>query len=130
MRRALRIVIVVLMVPAFWATARELFPYVRYALSSAHEPVDARREEVWGRWYANVRAIPPNASVDVVMASPRSRDNAVFAAAALAPRVVFIYDSMDARQRLQPAKLYVDPVAVNEAMRPKKHGDVVLLVQP
>jgi len=130
MRRALRVVIVVLMLPAFWMTARELFPYVKYALATAHEPVDARREEVWGRWYADVRAIPPNASVDVVMANPQARDNAVFAATALAPRVVFIYDSMDARQRLQPAKLYVDPVAVNEAMRPAKPGDVVLVVQP
>jgi hypothetical protein len=130
MRRALRVVIVVLMLPAFWTTARELFPYVNYALATAHEPIDARREEVWGHWYADVRTVAPDASVDVVMANPQARDNAVFVAAALAPRVVFIYDSMDARRRLQPAKLYVDPVAVNESMRPKKHGDVVLVVQP
>src|ERR1051325_8632513 len=127
-RRLLCVLVVLLLAPAFLTSARGLFPYVRYALSVAAEPMEKRREMVWGGWARELRTIPANASVDVVMANAQSRDTAVFVAAALAPRTVFLFDDLEGWRRFEPAKLYLDPDALNAAVRPKKHAGIVLLV--
>src|SRR4051812_27284059 len=50
MRRLVSAVIVLLFVPAFWTSTRQLFPYVRWSVSVVREPVETRREMVLGDW--------------------------------------------------------------------------------
>ncbi|HEV2721561.1 MAG TPA: hypothetical protein VG323_16180 [Thermoanaerobaculia bacterium] len=106
---------------------------LRLARDLARLPMEQRRAELFGGWYADAmtlrRETPPTASIDFVMLTPAARDAAILAGAALQPRDCRYFDGWEAWRVRRRAEFVHDARAVNAAPGPPPGpADVVVAV--
>lgn len=106
---------------------------LRLARDLAKRPMEERRAELFGGWYADAMRLraetPPNASIDFVMLTPAARDAAILAGAALQPRDCRYFDGWEAWRARRRAEFVHDARAVNAPPGPPPGpADVVVAV--
>jgi len=99
----------------------------------ARLPMEQRRVELFGNWYADaVRLqgeVSPTKSIDFVMLTPAARDVAVLAGATLQPRDCRYFDGWDAWRARRRAEFLHDARAANAVPGPPPGpADVVVVV--
>ena len=112
--------------PRYLAVLREVRGLARL-------PMERRRVELFGNWYADAvrlqREVSPTKSIDFVMLTPAARDVAVLAGAALQPRDCRYFDGWDAWRARRHAEFLHDARAANAvAGPPPAPADVVVVV--
>jgi len=106
---------------------------LREARGLARLPMEQRRAELFGNWYADAlrlqREVPSTKSIDFVMLTPAARDVAVLAGATLQPRDCRYFDGWDAWRARRRAEFLHDARAANAVPGPPPGpADVVVVV--